>query len=90
MASGRDHGHAEVDLAGHAGERLLGRGDGHLQPFDLAEPAAFVGLGQAFVEVDDDLVEPTLLGWIRLQERAPQAGFSELVPVPSKLVTATR
>ncbi|MGW2124213.1 hypothetical protein [Streptomyces sp. NPDC001758] len=77
MASGWDGGHAEVDLAGHAGELVLGRGDGDLQPFDLAEPAALVGLGQAVAEVGDDLVEPTLLGRVGLQERAPQAGFSE-------------
>ncbi|APS23365.1 hypothetical protein TK78_34015 [Streptomyces sp. Tue 6075] len=57
MASGWDGGHAEVDLSGHAGELVFGRGDGDFQPFDLAEPAAFVGLGQAVAEVDDDLVE---------------------------------
>jgi hypothetical protein len=45
LASGWDGRHAEVDLAGHAGELVLGYGDSDLQPFDLAEPAALVGLG---------------------------------------------
>lgn len=49
-----------------------------LQPLELAEPAALVGLGQAVAEVDDDLVETMLPDRVGLQERAPQAGFSEL------------
>ncbi|OIJ91681.1 hypothetical protein BIV24_15625 [Streptomyces colonosanans] len=52
LSSGRDGGHTETDLTGHAGELAFGCGDADLQSFYLAEPAAFVDFVQALAEID--------------------------------------
>jgi hypothetical protein len=43
---------------------LLARGvEADLEPFDLAEPAPLVRLGDAVLEVGDDRNQPRFLGW---------------------------
>ena len=58
-----------VDL----GELVLGAGEADLQALGLAEPAFALSLGDAVVQVIPDLLEPSALGGVRPQERAPDA-----------------
>jgi len=63
-----------VDL----GELVLGAGEADLEALDLAEPALAFGLGDAVVQVDSDLLEPSALGGVRPQERASDVPLTEL------------
>ncbi|HEX5298803.1 MAG TPA: hypothetical protein VFW50_17610, partial [Streptosporangiaceae bacterium] len=81
----RECGHAEVDGGGlprwgrvDLGELVVGAGEADPQAFDFAEPALAFGFGDAVVQVGADLLEPGALGGVWPQERAPDAGFSEL------------
>ena len=72
---------AEPDRSGggggrsaHGGELLFGGGDCHLESFDFAEPPLIASLGEAGVEVLEDLLEATRLGRVRAEERAAEAG----------------
>jgi hypothetical protein len=58
-----------VDL----GELVVRSREGGLQPFNLAEPALALGLGDAGDEVVADLLQPAALGRVRPEERATNA-----------------
>ena len=62
----------------HLGEFVPGAGQADLQSFGLAEPAGRFGLGDAGGQVAADLSEAGPLGGVGAQQRASQAGFSEL------------
>jgi hypothetical protein len=62
------------DEAAHSGELVFGGGDADFDAFDLADPAAFVGFGEALAEVGDDLFESAPLGWVGPEHRAADAG----------------
>jgi len=81
-------GHAELDGAGlplqgciDLGELVVGAGEADLQAFDFAEPALASGFCDAVVQVGADLLEPGALGWVWPQERAPDAGLTEMILV---------
>jgi hypothetical protein len=77
-------GHAEVGGAGVGGdlveliEFLSGAVEADLQAVELAEPALLAGLGDAGDQVVADLDQSGLLSRVWAQQRAAQAGFSEL------------
>jgi hypothetical protein len=66
-----------VDL----GDLVLGAGEADLESLDLAEPAFAPGLGDAVVQVGPDFLEPSALGGVRSQERAPDTSLTELILV---------
>ncbi|TDD01315.1 hypothetical protein E1292_26230 [Nonomuraea deserti] len=43
---------------------LMGAGEPHLKPFDLAEPAAFGDFAYPVVQIRDDLCQPRRWCWI--------------------------
>ena len=63
------------------GELVLGAGEADLESFDLAGPAFALGLGDAVVQVGPDFLEPSALGGVRSQERAPDVPLTELTGV---------
>ncbi|MFF3787872.1 hypothetical protein [Streptomyces sp. NPDC001933] len=50
-----------------------------LESFDFAEPAIAASFAGAFAEVLDDLDEAAPLAGVDLEDRAADAGFSELL-----------
>lgn len=52
----------------------FGPGEADAEPFDLAEPAFALGLGNSIEQVVADLREPTTLRGVRAQEGAADAG----------------
>jgi hypothetical protein len=80
-----DRGEAEQDgavgggLAFHLLKLLLCAGEADLQSFDLAEPVVLLGFGDTGVKVGDDLAKPVGLGGVESEQRAAEAGFTELV-----------
>jgi hypothetical protein len=64
-----------VDL----GELVLDAGEADLEALDLAEPAFALGLGDAVVKVDADLLEPAALVGRRPQERASDTCLTEMI-----------
>jgi len=82
---GAEGWHAEVDgpvAAGgdlvHLGEFVPGGGEAGLESLGFAGPAFALGFGDAGGEVGADFGEPGFLGGVGAQERAADAGFSEL------------
>jgi hypothetical protein len=49
-----------------------------LEAFGFAGPALAFGFGDAVVQVGADLLQPGALGWVWPQERAPDAGLTEM------------
>ena len=79
-------GHAELDRGGlppqgrvDLGELVVGAGEADLQAFGFAGPALEFGFGDAVVQVGADLLQPGALGWVWPQERAPDAGLTEMI-----------
>ncbi|MEU6902771.1 hypothetical protein [Streptomyces virginiae] len=52
-----------------------------LESLNLAEPAVGAGIADAFAKILDDLDEAGLLPGVHLEDRAADAGFSELALV---------
>lgn len=63
----------------HLLKLLAGAGETHLEPFDLAEPAAFGGFAYPVVQIRDDLCEPHRLCRIWLQHRTTLAWRARLM-----------
>src|SRR5260370_3674320 len=81
-------GHPELDGAGLApergvdlGELVLGAGEADLEALDLAGPAFALGFGDAGGEVVADLRQPGASGRVRAQQRAADAGLTEMILV---------
>lgn len=64
----------------HRSELLLGGGEAGLDRGDLAEPPLFLGLAEPVEQVCVDLLKPGHLRGVGPQDRAADAGFSELSP----------
>jgi hypothetical protein len=78
-------GNAEVDGFGAPGggqvglgELVVGGGEADLESLGFAGPPFALGLGDAGQDVVANLLEAAALGGVDPQERAPDAGFSEL------------
>lgn len=75
-------GKGELDL----GELVVRGGEADLEPFGFAGPALAFGLGYAGQEVVADAGEPTPLGGVDPQERAPDAPLTEPTERPYGLL----
>lgn len=81
-----EDGHAEVDqlwpTVGPSPAEAVELGGGgveaDLESFDFSEPAVAAGLADAVAEVLDDLDDAATLAGVDLEDRAADAGFSEL------------
>jgi hypothetical protein len=65
----------ETDL----GDLLACGGEADLQAFDLAEPALVLGFADAVEQVGAHVGEPVALCGVGPQERAAQAGLTEMI-----------
>ncbi|MGX8280231.1 MULTISPECIES: hypothetical protein [unclassified Streptomyces] len=82
-----EDGHAEVDqlwpTVGPSPAEAVELGGGgveaDLESFDFSEPAVAAGLADAVAEVLDDLDDAATLAGVDLEDRAADAGLSELV-----------
>ena len=94
LTAGGVAGHAQVDDGGaaagsdlvHLGEFLAGGGEADLQALGFAGPAFTLGFADAGGQVAADFGQPWPLGGVGAQQRAADAGFSELThPVSGKM-----
>jgi hypothetical protein len=84
VGAGRD---AELDGlsgpgAGHLldlGEFGAGSGEADLEAFDFAEPSFAAGFFDTGQQIVADIEEALALGWVGAQERAAQAGLTEMI-----------
>ncbi|BCB84877.1 hypothetical protein [Phytohabitans suffuscus] len=61
------------------GEFVFGAGEADLESFDLTEPSFAFGFGDSGLQVVADFDEPVALGWVGPEQRASDAGLTEMI-----------